>query len=93
MIGDAMADAPDNAGAAADPGAPGYLRHVCHELRQPLVVAAGYVAMLDDGSFGELAPEVHTILRTVAERLDVANAIIDDLAAVADSVATAPRQT
>lgn len=93
MIGHAMADAPDDAGAAPGPGAPGYLRHVCHELRQPLVVAAGYVAMLDDGSFGELAAEVHAILRTVAERLDAANAIIDDLASAANSAAAAPGQT
>jgi hypothetical protein len=62
MIGHAMADAPDDAGAAPGPGAPGYLRHVCHELRQPLVV-------------------------------DAANAIIDDLAAAANSAAAAPGQT
>jgi signal transduction histidine kinase len=93
MIGHAMADAPDDAGAAPGPGAPEYLRHVCHELRQPLVVAAGYVSMLDEGSFGELAPEVHDILRTVTERLDAANAIIDDLAAGANSAAAAPGQT
>ncbi len=68
---------PDDAGRV--PGA-AYLRQVCHELRQPLVVAVGYVSMLEDGSFGELSPEVTKVLRTVAERLDAMNAIIDEMA-------------
>ena len=93
MIGHGMADAPDDAGAAAQPGTPGYVRMACHDLRQPLVVAAGYVSMLDEGSFGDLAPEVHAILRTVAERLDAANAIIDDLAASAAILAAPTGQT
>jgi signal transduction histidine kinase len=57
-----------------------YLRHVCHELRQPLVVAVGYVSMLEDGSFGALPSEALAVLRTVAERLDAINGIIDELA-------------
>lgn len=93
MIGHAMADDFDDADDAARPGTPRYVRLACHELRQPLVVAAGYVAMLDDGSFGELAPEVHAILRTVAERLDAANVIIDQLAASATRPADPSDQT
>jgi len=53
---------------------------MCHELRQPLVVAVGYVSMLEDGSFGELPDEVSNVLRTIAERLDAMNAIIDGMA-------------
>jgi signal transduction histidine kinase len=62
-----------------------YLRHACHELRQPLVVAVGYVSMLEDGSFGELPAEAVAILRTVAGRLDAMNAIIDGMAQTAES--------
>ncbi len=60
----AMAEASrgDDDGAAA--AGSDYLRHVCHELRQPLVVAVGYVSMLEDGSFGELPPEAAAVLRT-----------------------------
>jgi signal transduction histidine kinase len=57
-----------------------FLRHVCHELRQPLVVAVGYVSMLEEGSFGELPTEAAPIVRTIAERLDAMNAIIDRIA-------------
>ena len=49
---------------------------LCHDLRQPLVVAVGYVSMLDDGTFGELPPEAKAVLGTVAERLDAMNEII-----------------
>lgn len=52
---------------------------LCHELRQPLVVALGYVSMLDDGAFGELPAEARVILTTVSERLDAMNAIMDRL--------------
>ena len=61
-----------------------FVRHLCHELRQPLVVAVGYVSMLEDGSFGTLPDEAATILRTVADRLDAMNAIIDRIADGAD---------
>jgi hypothetical protein len=44
------------------------------------VVAVGYVSMLEEGAFGELPAEAIPILRTVAERLDAMNAIIDRIA-------------
>jgi signal transduction histidine kinase len=81
MIREAMADVPQPSGsgdaALADRG---YLQHVCHQLRQPLVVAVGYISMLEEGAFGELPAEAIPILRTVAERLDAMNAIIDRIA-------------
>jgi signal transduction histidine kinase len=82
MIGDAMDDilSPDGAAGTA-PGDPGYLSHVCHQLRQPLVVAVGYISMLEDGAFGDLPAEASPVIRIVAERLDAMNALIDDLAA------------
>jgi hypothetical protein len=82
MIGGAMADvlSPDSSGGTA-PGDPGYLRHVCHQLRQPLVVAVGYISIIEDGAFGDLPAEASSVIRIVAERLDAMNAIIDDLAA------------
>ena len=81
-----MADAPevrDDEGTVQ--GSPDHLRYFCHELRQPLVVAVGYISMLEDGSFGELPAEAAHVLRTVAERLDAMNAIIDDVASGADA--------
>ena len=53
---------------------------LCHELRQPLVVAVGYVSMLDEGTFGELPAEAKAVLGTVAERLDAMNEIISRIA-------------
>jgi K+-sensing histidine kinase KdpD len=80
MIRVAMTDVHETGGEGLGPGHPAYLRHVSHELRQPLVVAVGYVSMLEDGSFGELSDEVTAVLRTVAERLDAMNGIIDGMA-------------
>jgi signal transduction histidine kinase len=81
MIREAMADVPQSGGSGdavlADRS---YLQLVCHEMRQPLVVAVGYVSMLEEGAFGELPAEAIPILRTVAERLDAMNAIIDRIA-------------
>lgn len=62
-------------------GDPDSIGRLCHELRQPLVVAVGYVSMLDDGTFGELPAEASSVIRIVAERLVAMNAIIDKLAA------------
>lgn len=75
-----MADAPNVPRGGAGQDERDYLRHVSHELRQPLVVAVGYVSMLEDGAFGELPAEANEVLRTVAERLDAMNAIIDSIA-------------
>jgi signal transduction histidine kinase len=74
---DAPAADGDSEPAATDRG---WVRLMCHELRQPLVVAVGYVSMLDDGAFGELPDEARRILGTVAGRLDAMNAIIDRMA-------------
>jgi signal transduction histidine kinase len=85
MIRHAMAEVPGSLGAGEmDHDDSPSLRHICHELRQPLVVAIGYISMLEDGSFGELPAEARTILDTVAERLDAMNAIIDRLAGMAE---------
>ncbi|MDQ6856095.1 MAG: hypothetical protein M3Z57_03360 [Candidatus Dormibacteraeota bacterium] len=79
-----MADAlPEQDGGAAAAQSE-YLRHVCHELRQPLVVAVGYVSMLEDGSFGELPTEAVAVLHTVAGRLEAINLIIDGMAQTAE---------
>ncbi len=57
-----------------------WLRFMCHELRQPLVVALGYVSMLGEGTFGELPDEARAILTTVAGRLEAMNVIIERIA-------------
>ena len=81
----AMADAAPGEGGGTAAAQSEYLRHLCHELRQPLVVAVGYVSMLEDGSFGELPTEAAAVLRTVAGRLDAMNAIIDGMAQTAQA--------
>ncbi|MHB8717508.1 MAG: histidine kinase dimerization/phospho-acceptor domain-containing protein [Candidatus Dormibacteria bacterium] len=64
---------------AADAGSGGAtsLRDLCHEMRQPLGVAMGYVSMLEDGAFGELPEEARGILGTVVTRLEALNEIIE----------------
>lgn len=52
-------------------------RVLCHELRQPLGVAMGYVSMLEDGSFGDLPEEARRILITVVSRLEALNELIE----------------
>jgi signal transduction histidine kinase len=79
-----MADAGGGRDGGTNAAGSEYLRHVCHELRQPLVVALGYVSMLEDGSFGDLPVEVTSVLRTVAGRLDAMNEIIDGMARAAE---------
>ena len=69
------------AGASPDRVGAGSLGELVHELRQPLVVAVGYVSMLEDDSFGELPAEVKSVLSTIAGRLDAMNGIIDRIAA------------
>jgi signal transduction histidine kinase len=75
-----MADAGPGRGDGRTGADSAYLRHVCHELRQPLVVAVGYISMLEEGSFGELPAEAAAVLQTIAGRLDAMNAIIDGMA-------------
>ena len=52
-------------------------RVLCHELRQPLGVAMGYVSMLEDGAFGDLPDEARTVLTTVVTRLEALNDLIE----------------
>ncbi len=76
-MGEISSQEPAATPAVRDPDSLGLL---CHELRQPLVVAVGYVSMLDDGTFGALPPEAKAVLGTVADRLDAMNEIINRIA-------------
>ena len=75
-MGETFDEAASAAAQLPDPDAIGLL---CHDLRQPLVVAVGYVSMLGDGTFGDLPEEAKAVLDTVAERLDAMNTIINRL--------------
>lgn len=55
------------------------IRLLCHDLRQPLVVAVGYVSMIEDGSFGDVSDELREVLHTVSGRLDAMNRLIDGI--------------
>lgn len=56
-----------------------FLARAFHELRQPLMVAIGYLSMLEDGSFGELEGPAQEILGTVTGRLEDLNAAMDKI--------------
>lgn len=55
------------------------LPQLAHDLRQPLVVAAGYVSMLESATFGELSAEAAHALQIVSGRLEALCALIDTL--------------
>lgn len=55
------------------------IRLLCHDLRQPLVVAVGYVSMIEEGSFGDLSDELGEVIHTIAGRLDAMNRLIEGI--------------
>ncbi|MFN2582488.1 MAG: sensor histidine kinase [Candidatus Dormibacteria bacterium] len=56
-----------------------FLDVVVHELRAPLTVATGYISMLREGIFGEVAPPWQRPLELVDEKLAEAQRLVDEL--------------
>jgi signal transduction histidine kinase len=54
-----------------------------HELRAPLTVASGYLAMALEGAFGELAPSLRDVLATSQRKTEEAKLLADELLTVA----------
>ncbi|HYM51419.1 MAG TPA: ATP-binding protein [Candidatus Limnocylindrales bacterium] len=45
-----------------------FLNLASHELRGPVAVLRGYLSMLEDGSLGDLTPELHEVLPTLSAK-------------------------
>jgi signal transduction histidine kinase len=54
-----------------------------HELRAPLTVASGYLAMALEGAFGELPPALRDVLATAQGKTEEAKVLADELLTVA----------
>src|SRR2546425_6891971 len=54
-----------------------------HELRAPLTVTGGYLAMALDGGFGELTEPLKAVLQTAQRKTEEAKALADELLTVA----------
>ena len=61
---------------------------VSHELRTPLASIQGFTELLTDGSMGDLSPEQHDALSTVARNSARLQALVDDLIFVAKADAS-----
>jgi signal transduction histidine kinase len=71
-----------------------FLNLAAHELRSPLTVFNGYLAMLTDGSMGPLVPSVRRVLSILAVKAAEMNALVDEMLATArldDEFATTVR--
>ncbi|MGI8848440.1 MAG: sensor histidine kinase [Candidatus Dormibacteria bacterium] len=56
-----------------------FLRLASHELRSPLAVARGYVAMIENGDFGEPPQAIAQILPIVSRKLGEMNLLVDQM--------------
>ncbi len=54
-----------------------------HELRAPLTVTGGYLAMALEGGFGELSEPLNAVLQTAQRKTEEAKALADELLTVA----------
>jgi signal transduction histidine kinase len=60
-----------------------FLRLTSHELRRPLSVFRGYVAMIESGDLGTVPPAVQKAILEIAVKADEMNKLIDDLSEIA----------
>jgi len=68
------------AGAATDDtGKSRFLSMVAHELRAPLGVAAGYVSMIQEGTFGPLAGGLGSAVDIVSDKVGEIQQLVEDL--------------
>ena len=60
-----------------------FLNLASHELRGPITVAAGYVAMIEDGTLGEVPGGVRQVLPVVSRKLREMNSLVNHMLEVA----------
>ncbi len=60
-----------------------FMSSAVHELRAPLTVASGYLAMALEGAFGDLPPSLKTVLETAQRKTEEAKRLADELLTVA----------
>ena len=56
-----------------------FLRLASHELRGPLAVVRGYVAMLEEGAFGDISQAQRGVFPVITEKLSDMNLLIDQM--------------
>ncbi|MFN2452545.1 MAG: ATP-binding protein [Candidatus Dormibacteria bacterium] len=60
-----------------------FLNLASHELRGPITVASGYVAMIEDGTLGEVPGTVRQVLPVVSRKLREMNSLVNHMLEVA----------
>ncbi|GAC1338269.1 MAG: hypothetical protein NVSMB29_03830 [Candidatus Dormibacteria bacterium] len=60
-----------------------FLNLASHELRGPITVASGYVAMIEDGTLGDVPQTVRQVLPVVSRKLREMNALVNHMLEVA----------
>jgi PAS domain S-box-containing protein len=56
-----------------------FLNLASHELRGPLSVVRGYVSMIEDGTLGNVTPEVKSVLPIVSSKLRQMDLLVNDM--------------
>ena len=56
-----------------------FLNLASHELRGPLTVLAGYLSMLEEGTFGELPPAVSSVVGVLVAKTHEVNGLVNDM--------------
>ena len=56
-----------------------FLNLATHDLRTPLTVMSGYLALLSDGAFGALEGDLGDVVNTLAEQADRMNNLVGDM--------------
>ena len=56
-----------------------FLDVAAHELRTPVTVLAGYLSMLQEGSFGPLPPSADDVVRLLTAKTEELNRLVDDI--------------
>lgn len=59
-----------------------FIQNVSHELRTPLAIAYGYTELIFEGSFGDMAPDLHQAFEIIRRRINMLIDIVDDLTVV-----------
>jgi signal transduction histidine kinase len=59
-----------------------FLRLTVHELRRPVGVVRGYLSMLEDGSFGQVANQAQTALAKLTSSAEEMASLVESLAAI-----------
>lgn len=54
-----------------------FVRNVSHELRTPLTIIQGFANLLQDGTFGQLAPDQHNAIHFITKRTEQLKTMVE----------------